>query len=158
MNVGKKITATLSEKAEKYYNEVAYGLDFGNGKTATQSQVINYMLETLSNIEAKFGDPIDYLRRHGWDYNKDIAWEYNVDLQYVTTIKTTGKNRQRVFDTIRIESKNVVKKVVALHNEGADLRRIENYLWRESLCSEMDKKIIINGIKKFLNPKTKKKK
>ncbi len=47
----KKITITLSEKAEKYFNEVSYSLDDGSGKPATNSDVINHCLEELYDFE-----------------------------------------------------------------------------------------------------------
>lgn len=68
-----KVTVDLTDKAKAYYNEVAYGLDFGDGKCATQTQVINYMLETLSDIEGKFGDPVNYLKENGKDYSGETG-------------------------------------------------------------------------------------
>lgn len=50
----KKITVTLTDKAEKYFNEVAYSLDF-EGRTATQSEVISHCLQELSDFEQTFG-------------------------------------------------------------------------------------------------------
>ena len=48
----KTITIKLSEKSEKYFNEVMYSLDKGDGKACTQSEAINHCLESLSNFEA----------------------------------------------------------------------------------------------------------
>lgn len=44
----------LSEKAEKYYNTVAYGLE-GKRGVATQAEIINYCLEILSDFEEAMG-------------------------------------------------------------------------------------------------------
>jgi hypothetical protein len=46
--MSKRITVTLSDKAEKYFNEVAYSLDDGSGKVATYSDVLNHCLEELA--------------------------------------------------------------------------------------------------------------
>ena len=70
-----KVTAELTDKAKAYYNEVAYGLDFGDGKCATQTQVINYMIETLSDIEEKFGDPVSYLKENGKDFGTNNLYK-----------------------------------------------------------------------------------
>lgn len=73
----KKVSGTLTKKAEKYWHEVAAGLDFGDGKLATQTQIINYMVETLSDIEDACGDPIDFLVTvHGKDYSKEAKNKY----------------------------------------------------------------------------------
>lgn len=59
----KKITVTLSDKAEKYFNEVQYSLDYGDGKIATQSQVINHCLKELALFEEFSGtDVTGYIR------------------------------------------------------------------------------------------------
>lgn len=54
----KKITVTLSEKSEKYFNEVAYSLDSGDGKVATNSDVINWALGALSDFEDNAGEDL----------------------------------------------------------------------------------------------------
>lgn len=54
----KKITVTLSEKSEKYFKEVAYSLDSGDGKVATNSDVINWALEILSDFEDNAGEDL----------------------------------------------------------------------------------------------------
>lgn len=64
----KKITVILSDKAEKYFNEVAYSLDFGDGKVATNSQVVNYVIETLAMVETVVGDPVDFLSEQGVEF------------------------------------------------------------------------------------------
>lgn len=56
--MAKKITVTLSEKAEKYFNDVAYSLDYGNGKVATNSQVISHCLEELALFEEHAGESV----------------------------------------------------------------------------------------------------
>ena len=62
----KRITVTLSDEAEKYFNEVQYSLDFGDGKVATQSQVISHCLEELALFEGASGlDVTGYLRENG---------------------------------------------------------------------------------------------
>ena len=62
----KKITVTLSDKAEKYFNDVAYSLDNGDGKVATQSEVISHCLEELQMFEEASGqDVTGYLRDNG---------------------------------------------------------------------------------------------
>lgn len=61
----KRITVTLSDKAEKYFNEVAYSLDYGDGKVATQSQVISHCLEELALFEENAGqDVTGYLEEY----------------------------------------------------------------------------------------------
>lgn len=50
--MAKKITITLSDKAEKYFNELMYSLPGKNGEgLCTQSEAINESLETLSDFE-----------------------------------------------------------------------------------------------------------
>ena len=56
--MSKKITVTLSEKAGKYFNEVAYSLDYGDGKVVTKSQVINHCLEELAMFEEFAGESV----------------------------------------------------------------------------------------------------
>ena len=58
----KKITVTLSDEAEKYFNEVQYSLDNGE-KVATQSEVINHCLIELAKFEEYAGqDVTGYIR------------------------------------------------------------------------------------------------
>lgn len=47
----KKITITLNDEAEAYFNEVAYSLDGGTAKVASQSEVINHCLCELAAFE-----------------------------------------------------------------------------------------------------------
>ena len=54
----KKITVTLSEDAYEYFCEVAYSLDKGDGKVATQSQIINHCLLELKVFEALAGESV----------------------------------------------------------------------------------------------------
>lgn len=49
--MAKKITITLSDKAEKYLNEVLYALTGKDDKPCTQSEAINESLETLAEFE-----------------------------------------------------------------------------------------------------------
>lgn len=68
--MSKKITVVLSDKAAKYFNEVQYGLPKPNGEpgVATNSEVINYCLESLALFEENSGqDIIDYLKE-GWPH------------------------------------------------------------------------------------------
>ena len=46
-----KLTITLSPEAEKYFHEVMYSLDDGDGKLCTQSKAINHSLEILALFE-----------------------------------------------------------------------------------------------------------
>lgn len=48
--MAKKITVTLSDKAERYFNELRYSLETDKGP-ATISQCINESLETLADFE-----------------------------------------------------------------------------------------------------------
>lgn len=57
----KKITVTLTDKAEKYLNELLYSIDKGDGKVATLSEAVNYVFETLSCIEEIVGDPLTFI-------------------------------------------------------------------------------------------------
>lgn len=56
----KKITVTLSDKAEKYFNEVMYSLPKNADGTGicSQSQAINESLETLSDFERTQDDQL----------------------------------------------------------------------------------------------------
>lgn len=49
----KKITVTLSDKAEKYFNDVMYGLHVSDYRMCTQSEAINEILETNLDFESK---------------------------------------------------------------------------------------------------------
>jgi hypothetical protein len=60
----RKITIKLSEKAEKYFNEVIYSIDFGTGKEPTISDAVNYIIEILSDIEDCVGDPVTFLGQY----------------------------------------------------------------------------------------------
>lgn len=51
--MNKKITVTLSEKAEQYLNELLYSLTGKDDKPATQSECISESLETLAMFEDK---------------------------------------------------------------------------------------------------------
>lgn len=64
INMARKIKIQLSEKAEKYFNEVMYSLDFGTGKEPTILDVVNYIIETLGDIEESVGDPLTFLQEH----------------------------------------------------------------------------------------------
>lgn len=60
---GRKITVTLSEKAEAYFNELMYSIDDGSGKPATQSDCINWALESHADFEANAGvDLVSHLQ------------------------------------------------------------------------------------------------
>lgn len=62
----KKITITLSDAAEKYFNEVKYSLDI-NGNIPTDSEVINHCLENLSDFEQhEDRSVVDYLHEKGF--------------------------------------------------------------------------------------------
>lgn len=50
--MSKKITVTLSDKAEKYFNDVMYGLTDKDDKPASQSLAISESMETLGLFEA----------------------------------------------------------------------------------------------------------
>lgn len=68
----KTIRVTLSEKAEAYFNEVAYSLDFGDGKRLTNSQIINHCLEELADFEVTEGQPVTgYLEDTYKTYSKN---------------------------------------------------------------------------------------
>lgn len=65
--MAKKLSVALSEKAEKYYNEVAYSLE-GKKGVATQAEVVNHCLEELSLFEELAGQSVtDYLQE-GWPH------------------------------------------------------------------------------------------
>ena len=49
--MSKKITITLSDKAEKYFNEVKYSLEPKGFGIATNSEVINEILEVNGYFE-----------------------------------------------------------------------------------------------------------
>ena len=49
--MAKKITITLSDKAEAYFNEVMYSLTDENDKPCNQSMAISESLETLAVFE-----------------------------------------------------------------------------------------------------------
>lgn len=72
--MSKKITVTLSDAAERYFNEVAGTLDFGNG-VPTQSQVISHCLEELKIFEQLNDDSLtSFMVGHfGEDYHKAIG-------------------------------------------------------------------------------------
>lgn len=55
--MSKKITITLSEKAEKFFNELMYSLD-ENSRPATQSQCINWALEAHMDFEECTGEDV----------------------------------------------------------------------------------------------------
>jgi len=45
----------------------------------------------------------------------------------------------------------VVENVVKMHNDGQDLRAIDEYLLNEGLCTQEDREIIVEGIYKAIN-------
>lgn len=47
----KKITVELDAVAEQYFADVKYSLDYGDGKSVTNSQVINHCLGELAAFE-----------------------------------------------------------------------------------------------------------
>lgn len=62
--MAKKITITLSDKAEKFFNEVMYSLEGCNEKPCTQTEAINWCLEALQDFEVNSGqDLISYLQQ-----------------------------------------------------------------------------------------------
>ena len=72
----KKITVTLSEKAEKYFDELRYSLETDKGP-ATISQCINESLENLSDFEKETDNQLynwltDFRKLTG-DYKKFAA-------------------------------------------------------------------------------------
>lgn len=64
----KKLTVKLSPEAEKYFNDVAYSLDYGDGKGATNSQVINHCLEELALFEKHAGQSVTGYLKEGWPH------------------------------------------------------------------------------------------
>lgn len=54
--MAKKITITLSARAEKYFNKVSSELDDGEGKSPSNSRIINESLEALVIFEYSSGD------------------------------------------------------------------------------------------------------
>lgn len=71
----KKITVTLSEHAYEYFCEVAYSLDKGDGKVATQSEIINHCLLELAVFEKMAGNSVTGYLSEGWpeDYKNEIS-------------------------------------------------------------------------------------
>ena len=72
--MSKKITVTLSDKAEAHFNEILYSLDGKDEKPVTQSGAINYALESLADFEKEMEcDILTYLsdkaeaRKITWD-------------------------------------------------------------------------------------------
>lgn len=58
---GKKIkNATLSKKAESYFELVKETLQSDAGD-ASDEEVVNYIFETLSNLEVIIDDPADFI-------------------------------------------------------------------------------------------------
>lgn len=57
----KKITVTLSDKAEAYFDEIMYSLPkYADGSgMCTQSQAINYALVSLQAAEKKWEEELD---------------------------------------------------------------------------------------------------
>ena len=75
--MSKKITITLSDKAEEYFNEVMYSLpknDDGTGM-CTQNQAINHVLEAAYDFEQTQG--IDIL---GFIYCRDNEEKLNNEI------------------------------------------------------------------------------
>lgn len=66
--MAKKITITLSKKAEEYFNQIDYSLDYGDGKIVTQSQVINHCLEELALFEEHAGQSLTGYLKEGWPH------------------------------------------------------------------------------------------
>lgn len=71
----KKITVTLSEDAYEYFCEVAYSLDYANGKVPTQSQIINHCLLELAVFEKMAGNSVTGYLSEGWpeEYQQEIS-------------------------------------------------------------------------------------
>ncbi len=71
----KKITITLSDDAYEYFCEVAYSLDKGDGKVATQSQIINHCLLELAIFEKLAGQSVTGYLSEGWPeaYQEEIS-------------------------------------------------------------------------------------
>jgi len=62
-NKNEEMNIQLSPEAQAYFNEVAYSLDYGDGKVATHSQVINHCLLELAAFEKRHGTSVtDHLR------------------------------------------------------------------------------------------------
>lgn len=53
--------STLSEKAQKQYAEIAYSLEGAKG-SATQKEILQYLLETISDVEEVCGDPVSFVQ------------------------------------------------------------------------------------------------
>ena len=70
----------LSEKAETYFNDVAYSLDYGDGKVATHSQVINHCLGELALFEKASGDQVT-----GWikEFYPEVFEEARIETHLV---------------------------------------------------------------------------
>lgn len=71
--MSKKITITLSEKAEKYFNEVMYALTDENDKPCSQSMAINNSLESLAEFEDETANQL-------WNWLSDFK-KLNPDAQ-----------------------------------------------------------------------------
>ena len=56
--MSKRITVILSDKAEKYFNEVKSSLDRGDGSVATNNDVINEIMETNADFERLEGQSV----------------------------------------------------------------------------------------------------
>ena len=53
--MSKKITVTISDEDEEYYNKLWYEIDDGNGKVASPSRIISELLLSGKIIEDKSG-------------------------------------------------------------------------------------------------------
>lgn len=81
--MAKTITVTLSEKAEKYFDELMYGLEFPQGEElvqATESQAISHALEELAAFEEYTDDQVtnwlaDRLPRNGATAGTSLHWQ-----------------------------------------------------------------------------------
>lgn len=61
-----KKTIILSKEAEEYFNEVAYSLDYGDGKVASNSQIINHCLEELALFEKYTNESVTGYLANKW--------------------------------------------------------------------------------------------
>jgi len=100
----KKITVTLSDEAEKYFNEIMYSLpkeDDGSGM-CTQSEAINYALLYLKNfedIENEEAEVIEKIKLKWQKFNRDNGLSWNEVAMLVNQVSRhhtpTERERER---------------------------------------------------------------
>lgn len=98
--------SNLTEKAQIYYRQISESLETKPGETTAPRDVLNYVLETLCDIEIAVGDPDTYIETLNdtkidfvEQWNSTVLSDKNPNSAILKTMGVTGEMAFRWVST-----------------------------------------------------------